>query len=166
MLCQNCHKNDALMHMKRIKNGETYEIHLCTDCAKALGYSDMFSSLPSSFASVLGAVYSQPKLSLLGNKVLRCETCSFTFEDIARTGGLGCPDCYKVFADKLLPVVNKIHGRVSYSGKIPKSATAETKLDFRIDELKKKLNIAIDEQNFERAAQIRDEIRALSGGEG
>ena len=54
---------------------------------------------------------------------------------------------------------------MSYSGKIPKSATAETKLEVRIEELKRKLNIAIDEQNFERAAQIRDEILSLTGGE-
>lgn len=165
MLCQNCHRNDAGMHLKRIKNGETYEIHLCTDCAKALGYSDMFSSLPSSFASILNTVYREPKLSAIGNKVLHCETCSFTFEDIARTGSPGCPDCYRVFADKLQPLIYKIHGRAAYSGKIPKNATEETKIDFKIDLLKQQLNRAIDDMNFERAAQIRDEIRALTGGE-
>lgn len=166
MLCQNCQRADATTHLKRISNGEYTEIHLCADCAAALGVTDVFPGFGGAFGELLGAAFSPTDLRRMGNRVLRCETCGFTFEDIARTGKPGCPDCYRVFGEKLKPSLQKLHGRSAvHTGKIPNAAGEDTLREHRLSQLKEKLNRAIDEQNFEQAAQLRDEIRRLSAEE-
>ena len=161
MLCQNCQRNDATTHIKRIINGEAAEIHLCAECAVNLGVTDVFPGLGG--FGLFGNILSGADIKKVGEKVLRCETCGFTFEDISRTGRPGCPDCYRVFGEKLKPALHKIHGRAVYKGKIPAAANEDTLREHKIAQLRVKLNEAIDEQNFERAAQLRDEIRALMG---
>ncbi len=164
MLCQNCKRNDARVHFKRIINGESAEINLCSSCAAALGVADAFSGV-GSVGDILGTFLSSDTASV-SNRVLRCETCGFSFEDIARTGRPGCPDCYRVFYRKLAPTIVKLHGRAVYRGKQPAEITVEADdTENKIDELKKQLDEAIASENYELAAVLRDEIRALSGKE-
>lgn len=118
MLCQNCRSKDANVHMKRIIAGEADEIHLCSHCASALGYSDIFPGFGISL-SPSAEFFSFPGFSSASNRVLRCEICGFSFEDISQTGKPGCPNCYKVFYDKLAPSLKKLHGRAVYRGKHP-----------------------------------------------
>ena len=161
MLCQNCQRADATTHLKRIINGEAAEIHLCPECAVNLGVADMLPGF--GFFGFPGGGLSSSDMKSVGNKVLRCETCGFTFDDITRTGLPGCPDCYRVFREKLRPSLQKIHGRGAvHTGKVPGNAGEETFREHRAEQLRASLNRAIDEQNFERAAQLRDELRALS----
>lgn len=158
MLCQNCKRNDASAHLKRIMGGEAVEIHLCRQCASALGVGDVvagffpFGDFPSFSADVI-------KIS---EKTLRCETCGFSFEDIARTGMPGCPECYGVFSKKLRPLIGKIHGRAVFEGKAPLTHREEMRKEQVISALREKLDEAIMQENFELAAVIRDEIKALS----
>lgn len=157
MLCRNCGRNDATIHLKRIINGEATEINLCSVCGKALGITDGFPVfLPVSGFS--GSLFSERGYVQTG---VVCEKCGFTFDDIVRTGMPGCPECYRVFGDKLASAVRKIHGRSKYCGKIPGGADEETRREHKINLLKAELNAAIDEQNFERAALLRDEIRRI-----
>ena len=166
MLCQNCQHADATTHLKRITNGEYTEIHLCAECAAALGVTDVFPGFGGVFGNLLGAAFSPADVKRAGNRALRCEICGFTFEDIARTGKPGCPNCYRVFGEKLRPSLQKLHGRSAvHTGRIPNAAGEETMREHNLSQLKAKLNKAIDEQNFEQAAQLRDEIRRLSAEE-
>ncbi len=119
MLCQNCRSKDANIHMKRIIGGEADEIHLCGDCASALGYSDMLPGFGISLSQTGGYFRFSDAVSS-GSRVMRCEVCGFSFEDITRTGKPGCPNCYKVFFDKLAPSLKKIHGRAVYRGRTPR----------------------------------------------
>ena len=116
MLCQNCHTKDAGVHLRRIINGEAAEVHLCADCARALGYGDLFSGFAFPFAARAAQPLAGPDFSALGNRVVRCEVCGLSFDDIVRASRPGCPNCYRVFYDKLLPSVQKMHGRVLYKG--------------------------------------------------
>ena len=119
MLCQNCRSKDANVHMKRIIGGEADEIHLCTDCASALGYSDILPGFGISLAQT-GGFFRFPAPGASGSRVIRCEVCGFSFEDITRTGKPGCSNCYKVFFDKLYPSLKKMHGRAAYRGRFPR----------------------------------------------
>jgi len=159
MLCQNCNRNDATTHLKRIINGEAAEIHLCPSCARSLGVSDGFPVFLPAFG-MLGNLFSGSSRRA-ASSAIRCETCGFTFDDIVRTGKPGCPGCYRTFGDKLAPTIRKIHGRATYTGKVPGGAGEETRRQHRLDVLRDELNKAIDEQNFELAAQLRDEIRSI-----
>ncbi|MCH5197765.1 MAG: hypothetical protein J1E34_02555 [Oscillospiraceae bacterium] len=114
MLCQNCHNKDADVHLRRIINGESAEMHLCADCARALGYGAVFSGFSFPTAKTLGDIFSGSELTSIGNRVLRCEICSLSFDDIVRSSRPGCPNCYRVFADKLMPYIREIHGRSMY----------------------------------------------------
>lgn len=161
MLCQNCNRNDATTHLKRIINGEAAEVHLCSSCALSLGVADAVSAF-SAFGEIPGNIFSSGSTVRINSKTLRCETCGFTYEDIMRTGMPGCPECYRVFGRRLRAAVTKIHGRAVYMGKIPSGVNEEIRHDNALNELKEKLNKAIDEQNFELAAVLRDEIKKMT----
>lgn len=112
MLCQNCQKRDASIHLKRIVNGETGEVHLCAACAAALGYVGLFAGVPFPFLPTL----SYRGQSEAAARIPRCETCGLSLEDVAGTSALGCPDCYGAFREKLTPYLTKLHGRAVYRG--------------------------------------------------
>lgn len=118
MLCQNCRSKDAGVHIKRIIGGEANEIHLCADCASALGYSDILPGFGISSVHPAG-FFRFSDFSASGNSVTRCDVCGFSFEDITETGKPGCPNCYRVFFGKLSPSLKKLHGRAAYRGKMP-----------------------------------------------
>lgn len=163
MLCQNCGKNEATTHLKRIINGETAETHLCSQCSSSFGYGSMFSGFGLNLGDLFSGFFSDIPVSRLSSRVLHCEKCGCSFDDIAKSGKIGCSDCYKTFFDKLQPSIQRIHGKTEHLGKFPLGAGEEVKFAHRLSELKDELNKAIDEQNFEKAARLRDEIREMEG---
>ena len=166
MLCQNCGKYEATTHVKRIVNGESAEAHLCNDCAKALGYNDVFGGFGNTFGDLLGSFFGEPQMSAISSRTIRCEKCGNTFNDIVNSGKIGCADCYTTFYDKLLPSLQRIHGKTRHEGKNPTIIKAEvTNSTNLIEDLEEQLRIAIDEQNFEKAAQLRDKINELKEGQ-
>lgn len=165
MLCQNCGKYEATTHVKRIVNGESAEAHLCSDCAKALGYNDVFGGFGNTFGDLLGSFFGEPQVSAISSRTIRCEKCGNTFNDIVNSGKIGCADCYSTFYDKLLPSLQRIHGKTRHEGKNPTIIKAEVTNVNPIEDLEEQLRIAIDEQNFEKAAQLRDKINELKEGQ-
>lgn len=161
MLCQNCQMKDAAVHLKQIINGEAIELHLCPDCAAAMGYSDMLGMLQIPFGRIAG----EPSGKRHAASEQRCPTCGFTFSDISYSGRPGCPDCYRFFADKLAPSIKKLHGRAVHVGRIPDSAGRGAQNERRLRELKTQMDEAVRRQDFERAAFLRDEIKDISGKE-
>ena len=165
MLCQNCGKYEATTQVKRIVNGESAEAHLCSDCAKALGYNDVFGGFGNTFGDLLGSFFGEPQVSAISSRTIRCEKCGNTFNDIVNSGKIGCADCYTTFYDKLLPSLQRIHGKTRHEGKNPTIIKAEVTNVNPIEDLEEQLRIAIDEQNFEKAAQLRDKINELKEGQ-
>ncbi|MEG0895864.1 MAG: hypothetical protein RSE93_09105, partial [Oscillospiraceae bacterium] len=103
MLCQNCGKYEATTHIKRIVNGQRAEAHLCSECAGMLVYSIAFSEFVFNFADMLGSFFNENTVGMLSNNAVRCEKCGSTFNDIVKSGKIGCSDCYRTFYDKLMP---------------------------------------------------------------
>ena len=171
MLCQNCGKREATTHIKRVVNGETSENHLCAECAASLGYADVFGGFGLSFGDLLGGFLSDttaPQAQLASGS--RCGKCGSSWNDIVRAGKVGCADCYRTFYDRLVPTLQRIHGRIRHTGKIsgsagthaPVQAKSEEELrDEKIEQLKAKMNEAVAAQDFEQAAKLRDEIRGM-----
>ena len=167
MLCQNCGKNEATTHLKQIINGDMAESHLCSDCAAHLGYSDMFSGFGLNLSGLFGGLLGDMMPSLGAGNAPRCPKCGTAFSDIVRDGKVGCSECYRTFYDKLLPSIQRIHGKIKHSGKTSQSAPAEEKVQTtaeKIEKLKEAMNNAVAAQEFEQAAKIRDEIKALEEG--
>ncbi|HRT82669.1 MAG TPA: UvrB/UvrC motif-containing protein, partial [Oscillospiraceae bacterium] len=91
----------------------------------------------------------------------RCPKCGSSFEDIAKSGKIGCAECYNTFYEKLLPTRQRIHGRIRHSGKVSEAACEENKKQSELEKLRCRLNAAVEEQNYEEAAVLRDKIREL-----
>ena len=91
----------------------------------------------------------------------RCQCCGSSFEDIAKTGKVGCAECYDVFYEELLPSIQRIHGRTAHTGKLAHAAGTEVKVRNEIAKYRSELEKAIKAQEFEKAAELRDKIKEL-----
>ena len=135
MLCERCGKKEATTHIRSIINGIVYESHICNDCAA--------NRTPQS-------------------SIVRCSCCGATFANISKSGRCGCSECYSTFYEQLLPQLKRIHGSNEYVGK--KITVADRKSLEAISELNVILKKFIDEENYEQAAIVRDEIKKLKEG--
>ena len=168
MLCQNCGKNEATTHIKQIINGDMAESHLCAECAAHLGYSDMFSGFGLNLSELFGGFLGDMAPAVSAGKSRRCPKCGTSFDEIVRDGRVGCADCYRTFYDRLLPSIQRIHGKIKHNGKISSASPVEARpetAEEKIERLKNEMHDAVAKQDFETAAKIRDEIKALEGGE-
>ena len=172
MLCQSCHKNTATTHIKSIVNGELTEYALCPECAKKMGYGNFFGDFPSfGLGSLLGGFFGGDSAP---SQVARCPKCGASFEEISRSGKVGCAECYHTFRDRLLPSIQRIHGTAKHRGKRPGTMAIQVaqkpemtlhpaKALTPLEEKKQALKKAIEAQDFEQAAVLRDEIREMEG---
>lgn len=167
MLCQMCGQHPATTHIKTIVNGKLTQTHLCADCAKKQGYGNLFADWGSGFGSLLSGFMGS---AAPARQVTRCPGCGASFEDITRSGKIGCAECYHTFRGQLLPIIQRIHGTAQHKGKVPgSSALRVTDTNNKIvaveetplEEKKRLLKQAIEVQDFERAAVLRDEIKEL-----
>ena len=157
MLCQKCGNHTATTHIRRSINGASEEMMLCDRCAAELGYHEL------SFLTggLLGNLFRTDLSGHTADAALRCSGCGISFEEVLQTGRVGCARCYREFADRLTPTIEKIHGRTGHKGKRP-AAKAEKATDTRseIENWREELQTAITEQEFEKAAELRDKIKA------
>ncbi len=160
-MCTKCGKNPASVYIKNTINGVTTEQHLCSQCAseeKLIGqpYMDPFGDMFSLFEP---AVQSQQAIG-----ADRCPLCGASAHDIMKSGRAGCASCYDVFARLLNPMIKRIHGTASHTGSVPASCSAGIKKEKRLETLRGELKSAIENENFEDAARLRDEIREIENG--
>lgn len=160
MLCDNCKKREATVIYEENINGKKKNINLCTFCSKELGI------LNNNFMDNMIFSFFEEPLSIGYEKIKEenCNKCGCTFSDYAKTGLLGCNECYKTFESKLLPIIKKIHGK-EYHFKEDKNIVnnKESVNDNKneIDVLRQELNNVIKKEEYEKAAEIRDKIRGL-----
>jgi len=171
MNCSVCHKNEATIHLTEIINNQVIKMHLCEECAKKKGI-DVGEGFPHfSLADLLAGLTDLGFESPLKiAKKISCPTCGLTDSDFRENGRLGCSDCYQTFSKQLAPLLKRIHGSPYHTGKklIPIVSTGQEKVsgeDKRIKEtiasLQKELKEAIKKEEYERAAEIRDQLHKL-----
>ncbi len=158
MLCQSCEKKQATTHIKTILNGELKEYRLCSECAKKYGYGSFLGDTGFDLDKLFGSF-----LDGIGTTKMkkRCQLCGSSFEDIAKSGKVGCAECYDTFYEELLPSVRRIHGRTAHTGKLAHSAGTGVKIRNELAKCRAELEQAIKAQEFEKAAELRDRIREL-----
>lgn len=164
MLCQNCNVNQATVFLHRIVNGQEQEYHLCSQCAKQIDAGISFEKLFQGFLDTFLTYDQKSSLAQQNNIIekLKCKKCGFTYDDFKNTGKLGCDECYKTFKTELLSVLKNIQGSTKHNGKIPKKFSLKLH-ESEIENLKIKLKNAIEIEEYEEAARIRDEIKKLKG---
>ena len=159
MLCEKCGKNHATTHIRSVVNGVVHEKNLCGYCAAAEGYNELpDNSLTQMLASMFGDVL----ISNSKSKSTYCECCGASFSDIAESGKVGCPQCYKTFYNELLPYLKRVHGSIKHTGKIPNRAplTVAPKQD-SVEALRMRLTELVRQEKYEEAAVLRDKIKKL-----
>ena len=138
---------------------------MCADCARQLGYEQMFeASLPHfgfGLGSLLSDLFPLPSAQLKPSGA--CPLCGSTLEDISGTGRLGCEECYGVFSDALDPYLKRMYGNAVHTGRVPKSAGSQIKTRRELERLKSEMSAAVNAQEYEKAAKLRDEIKRLEG---
>jgi len=160
MVCQICGKNEATVEFTEIVNEEVKQLHLCDACAKEKGI-EMEQNF--SIADLLAGMSDLGIKSHEDDVQIKCKKCGMTFEDFQKVGRLGCGECYIEFRKNLLPLLKRIHGSTRHIGKSPKEVD-ETDGKMKVSEmqeLRQKLQRAIDMEEFEEAAALRDRIRTL-----
>jgi len=171
MVCQECNQRPATLHFTKIVNGQKEEFHLCEKCASEKGEMFMLAN-PTGFSinNILAGLFNiEPKIQQTQQKnpfekqeVLQCDHCKMTFPQFVKTGRFGCSNCYSTFRDQLKPIYKRLHsGNSTHKGKIPKRIGGTMHIMKNIGELKLQLQDLIANEEFEKAAIIRDEIRSL-----
>ena len=156
MLCEKCGMNLANLHLTQTINGKKSEIHVCHSCAAQMGYLGADNIFSTDFFNLLTPnIASHP----------RCPGCGETYEEYKATKRIGCERCYTHFSSFLEPVLSKVHGKSLHAGKLPQKASAALRQKLEIERLRRMLQEAILNEEFEKAANIRDMIKENEGSD-
>lgn len=171
MLCQDCKKREAQVHLTQIINNEKISLALCKECASARGFHSPLENNPFPLAELLTNfakdISAENKLAPYTDLV--CPTCKLTFDEFTRLGRFGCGDCYRTFRPRLEGIMRKIHGASLHRGTAPPAAVesepGEQTIPVKEEErLEIELRKAIDAEDFERAAELRDKLKSIKQG--
>ena len=162
MMCDECGIRPASIRITTIVGGEKKEKNLCASCMAKIK-----ESMPeldfTSLAGLLSGFFEAAKTAMVEEEVpnLTCSRCGMTYETFRKTGLLGCADCYKEFREPLEKLIMSIHANTQHTGRVPGGLAKRVSLKATVDQLKAKLVNAIAAEEYEEAAKLRDQIRAL-----
>ena len=165
MQCQICNKNGATIHLTEISDGTRTEMHICEHCAHEQGIA-VKSQIPINelLSSLLAVQPSDDELSGPSQLELSCPHCGFTLDQFRKEGVLGCPHDYEVFEKSLLPIIEKAHnGKTTHCGKLPSKIPQDTKKQVKLAKYRQQLQAAVQNEDYELAAKLRDKIAEMDG---
>ena len=165
MQCEKCGKNPAVIHLTQIVENEMSTRHLCDSCAADMGLDSGESAETAPLTDFLAQMGKGLAVGS-GTAVGACEFCGLSMNDFKRTGRLGCPHCYAHFDQHLRGLLRKLHGGTQHMGKVylPPDPRA-TDRTARVASLRRSLSRAVESEDFERAAVLRDQIRRAEAAE-
>jgi protein arginine kinase activator len=161
-LCEQCGDAPAVVHLTTIVGDENKISHLCEKCAAAKGVGGVEDPINSPLTGFLSQLTDAPGSEDPPEPLGPCSFCGLTFENFRESGRLGCPHCYTTYESYLRGLLRRVHGSTQHVGKVylPPDPTA-TDLEKQVEVLRHKLQRAVDSEDFERAAGLRDKIRAM-----
>jgi protein arginine kinase activator len=168
MKCQKCEK-PATFHITELTGAEPHELHLCEDHAREyLTHSgEAEAATPSTLVNVLAQ---QLKLGQTAEELARldqkaCPICGVTFYEFRNQGRLGCPHDYVCFGAELEPLIVNIHGETQHCGKQPRRSPHDSQEQTELIRLRREMTQAVEREDYERASELRDQIRTIETGE-
>jgi protein arginine kinase activator len=171
MLCEKCKKRTATVFYNENINGKTRSYSLCGECAAKLrekGDMQEITSMMGSFADpfsalhddLFGGFFGIPSYKAISTEK-KCPVCASTYSDIAKHGKVGCPECYNTFKEELSRMIASVHGTTSHIGAVPSRHRAKQARAEELKRLKKELQEAVQNENYEQAAVLRDQVRKM-----
>lgn len=164
MKCQKCQKQ-ATFHITDLTGDDLLALHLCPECAKQYLNTD---EVPASDAQAMSSVLQQQLQPLeqaaedlreLDSK--ECPICGISFYEFRQAGRLGCPHDYVFFGDELEPLLVNVHGDNHHVGKQPKRGVRDTESQTELIRLRREMKDTIDQEDYEKASELRDQIRRI-----
>jgi protein arginine kinase activator len=157
--CNSCGKNDAVIQLTQVENNEMRVLHLCESCAAERGVETESQQISAPLVDFLAQIGKGVGEGVTSG---RCPSCGMTATQLRQTGRLGCEVCYKHFDEHLRGLLRRLHGATKHVGKIVLPADAnENDRAARVLSLRRSLQRAVEAEDFEHAAAIRDELRNL-----
>jgi protein arginine kinase activator len=161
VLCQVCKSRPAKVHYTEIVNNSMVTFHLCEQCAEERGVDVEQGGSYGLGDLVAGLIDTTVDIDSEKIGKVRCPACGYEYSDFKRLGRFGCPECYEAFEAQLVPLLRQIHGSTHHSGEPPADYASRKSRRRRIGDLNEELKRAVEVEDYERAAQLRDEIRAI-----
>ncbi|MBS4179703.1 UvrB/UvrC motif-containing protein [Lederbergia citrea] len=179
MICQECKERPATLHFTKVVNGEKTAIQLCEKCAQEKGEFFMmdgaggfsFNDLLAGLLNLDPSIQQAQSAPSPTHQIIQCEVCKMTFQQFINIGRFGCANCYEAFKGQMTPILKRLHsGNIQHGGKVPKRIGGSIHLKKQVQLLKEELRSLVVQEEFEKAAEVRDQIRSLennlSNGEG
>ncbi|KPJ48387.1 MAG: hypothetical protein AMJ41_05010 [candidate division Zixibacteria bacterium DG_27] len=164
MLCQDCKNNEANVYFTQVVGSKKITLNLCRECAEKRGFHPPLENAPFPLKEFISGMIEEPQKKKELRPELACPQCQMGFADFSKRGKIGCGKCYETFRPQLRDLLRKIHGASEHKGKNPGTRTEEL-IPLREERrLRGKLKQAIEDENFESAAKIRDQIKGLLEG--
>ncbi len=161
MLCSECGKNPATIHIVTVFGDTKKGENLCQECwqkrnAKILG------GLNVNVGELLSQLLSGGAPKPQEDKIeLTCASCGMTYEEFRKTGRLGCAKCYEAFGEQLKNTLKSVHGHTHHVGKVPEALENELRAQRELQEMRRRMEECVKSEEFERAAFFRDKVREL-----
>lgn len=161
-LCAECGTGEAVIHLTQIVDNEMKTRHLCEKCAAAKGVETSGPAANFPLTDFLAQMGSKAEETPAETATGSCGFCGLSLSDFREMGRLGCPHCYATFDEQLRNLLRRIHGSVHHVGKVylPPDPSDEER-SRRLEGLRRKLRRAVEAEDFEKAADLRDQIQAL-----
>jgi protein arginine kinase activator len=164
MLCQSCGNVEAVIELTQVKDDEKHVLHLCESCAASQGLdvgSTAASAPLTDFLAQIGKSMGEETVA-----AGRCPSCGLTPTQLKQLGRLGCGQCYSHYEQHLRGLLRRLHGGTHHVGKHPAAADGdEADRNARVQSLRRSLQRAVADEDFEHAAMLRDQIRRLEAVE-
>ncbi len=166
MQCQICKTKTATVHLTEIVDGQRTESHLCQNCAQKEGVTIKSQLSLNELLGSLIAAHQQDE-NIDSEKSRRaCPNCGITMEQFRKQALLGCPNDYEFFGDDLRQIIEKTQdNNLTHKGKVPAqtqtSSNARLEEPNKAEELKRQLSLAVEKEDYELAAKIRDQLKTL-----
>ncbi|GEK35477.1 UvrB/UvrC motif-containing protein [Kurthia sibirica] len=171
MICENCKQRPATVTVTHTRNGEHYAKHYCDVCSEEIGYAKTASedTQPMSIAQIFSSWFGipdwstdTPESTIENQSDIQCANCHMTYQQFLQQGKFNCPHCYETFSQQLPQVFKRMHnGATKHIGKVPSGLQESYQLKKEIENLRQMMKIAIQDENFEEAASLRDKIYHL-----
>jgi protein arginine kinase activator len=172
MPCDSCGGDDAVVHLTEVVNNNARTVHLCAVCAEKRGLESSGTPAQALLAGMLAELGTKPggltaaigATGGLGGSgpVAPCTFCGLTLTTFRKSGRLGCAQCWTSFQPQLQTLLQRVQGATHHVGKVYLSPDpSATERQKQLEVLRTKLQRAIESEDFERAAELRDRIRTL-----
>lgn len=169
-ICERCKINKATVQLTSYDKGLKKDLILCENCAKNFNEKNekndhnISDFTKENFMSSLLDSIQNTGFEVNNIKTTKCEKCGMNYGEFKEIGRLGCDECYEIFSEKLIPLIQRLQGSTVHTGKVSRKVKGILEIKREINDIRDKMNLAIQKEQFEEAAVLRDKIKALEKG--